>query len=216
MKLSVLIRTTPERSAVTKELLKRLLVSYKYTNSFNYDKPVSYTTFTDINNDFEIIVAEDKKELSVGLKAQRLLEKSVGKWIVFLDSDDLPNANYISLILTAIRNNPDIDCMGIWGNMTTDGKNPVTWCHRLGFKIEGNGTHLLDSGHHYERPIIHFNPVLREKALEAGFKDMRFGEDMDYASRLNPLLSKEYFITEPLFHYRYSTKETHKEKYGIK
>lgn len=216
MKLSILIRTTPDRAEVTKELVKRLVRNHEIYSEFLYYEPVSFTYLKDVNDEFEIIIAEDKKILSVGTKAQRLLDIAIGDWIVFLDSDDLPNANYINLILTAIRNNPDIDCMGIWGNMTTDGKDECTWCHRLGYEIKGNGKALLDSGYHYERPIIHFNPVLREKALEAGFKDMRFGEDMDYASRLNPLLTKEYFITEPLFHYRYSTKTPHNEKYGIK
>jgi hypothetical protein len=48
--------------------------------------------------------------------------------------------------------------------------------------------------------------VKRDKALLAGFKDLKFGEDMDYAERLNKILTKEFYIKEPLFHYRYTRK----------
>lgn len=164
----------------------------------------------------EIIHITDNKEMSIGSKRQKLLEKAKGDWIVFFDDDDLPAYNYIELILDAIISNKDIDCIGIRGIMTTDGKNNKTWCHRLGYKIQGDGHTPHKSGYDYVRPIIHFNPVKREKALQAGFKDMRFGEDMDYASRLNPLLTKEFFIDEILFHYRYSTDQPHNKKYGVK
>jgi len=196
MILSILICSVLERS----ESLELIL------NEFNSKR----------TTDVEILTIVDNKELSVGLKRQRLLEMAKGDWIVYFDDDDIPSKNYIQLILSAIKNNPDIDCIGINGTMTTNGINPKTWIHRLGYKITGNGKDVLSSGFNYERPIIHFNPVKREKALMAGFKDIRFGEDMDYSERLNKFLEKEYFIQEPLFHYNYSDKIPSKEKYGIK
>jgi hypothetical protein len=81
--------------------------------------------------------------------------------------------------------------------MTTNGINQTTWCHRLGWQWKSNC--IKECGYYYMRPIIHFNPVLREKALMAGFKDIRFGEDKDYSERLNLYLTKEYFLEKPLF-----------------
>jgi hypothetical protein len=165
----------------------------------------------------EILIDVDNKEVSVGVKRQRLLEKSVGKWIVYFDDDDEPYYGYIDKILYGIDNYPDIDCMGIYGDMTTNGINPKTWIHSMQFKEwRGDGKKKLDSGFDYERNIIHFNPVLRSKAIQVGFNDIRFGEDKDYAMRLYPLLSKEYLIATPLFHYKFTTSNNHNDKYGIK
>lgn len=196
MILSVLICSIPER----KSMLNLLLAKFKSICE---------------SNEVEFLTDSTGRTLSIGSKRQLLLEKAQGKWIVFFDDDDWPNDNYINWILWAINNHPDIDCIGIRGLMTTNGLNPKTWCHRLGYKIEGNGVKKLPIGYDYIRPIIHFNPVLREKALQAGFKNMKYGEDMDYAKRLNPLLTKEYFIDNELFHYRYSTAVPHNKKYGI-
>jgi len=159
----------------------------------------------------EPITLVDNREMSVGAKRQKLLEMATQPWIVFFDDDDWPSEKYYDLILKAIESDPGADCCGIWGKMTTDGRNPKTWCHRLGYPIAER-----QHGFDYVRPIIHFNPVRTQFALKAGFKDMRWGEDMDYANRLNPLLKREVFIKEPLFLYRYSTKVPHKIKYGIK
>lgn len=198
-KLSVLICSVPER----KEMLEKLMQKF-------------YSMLSGVGeNCFEFIVDDHDKSLSVGLKRQMLLEKAKGTWIVFFDDDDWPEDHYLSSILTAINENTDIDCIGICGYMTTNGKNRKTWCHRLGYSIKGNGVIPTESGYDYMRPIIHFNPVLREKALKAGFLDMRYGEDMDYANRLNRFLKKEYFIDKDLFHYRFTTHIPHKEKYGI-
>lgn len=158
----------------------------------------------------------DNKEKSIGKKRQDLLEsakKQDCEWIVFFDDDDLPSENYIQLILDTINSNPDIDCIGINGTMTTNGSNPQTWCHVLG-ETWREGKH--NEQFTYYRPIIHFNPVKLELALKAGFKDMRYGEDRDYSDRLNPLLKKMAYIEQPLFHYNYSNKIEHKKKYGIK
>lgn len=169
-------------------------------------------------NDGEIILVFDcdNKEKSIGKKRQNLLEFAKGmgcEWIVFFDDDDLPSENYIQLILDTINSNPDIDCIGINGTMTTNGANPQTWCHVLGETWrEGKPNEKFT----YYRPIIHFNPVKLELALKAGFKDMRYGEDRDYSDRLNPLLKKMAYIEQPLFHYNYSNKIEHKKKYGIK
>lgn len=196
-KLGVLIATVEER----KEQFDILQSKFSYQSE---------------NIDVILISDCDNKEKSIGKKRQNLLEAAKNmncEWIVFFDDDDLPSENYIQLILDTINSNPDIDCIGINGTMTTNGSNPQTWCHVLG-EIWRDGS-SRDKFTYY-RPIIHFNPVKLELALKAGFKDMRYGEDRDYSDRLNPLLKKMAYIEQPLFHYNYSNKIEHKKKYGIK
>ncbi len=195
MILSILIATIPDRKDMFNQLLLKFVgMGYR--------------------DEVEILSDNTGKQISIGRKRNNLLKKATGDWIVFFDDDDWPCDDYIGLILNAIKSNPGIDCLGIRGLMTTNGLNPKTWCHRLGYPIEGNGKVPTEYSYDYVRPIIHFNPVLRSRALRAGFTDMRFGEDMDYAKRLNKQLRKEYFIDQELFHYRYTNTIPHKKKYG--
>lgn len=196
MKLSILIATVIERAE-------------QFSNLFN---SLSYEiNYYQLNDEVEIVSICDNKQMSIGSKRQQLLERASGEWIVFFDDDDIPAHNYCQLILNAITD--DIDCIGINGTMTTNGLNPQTWCHKFG-EVWRDGK--KNEEFTYYRPIIHFNPVLKSKALQAGFKDMRYGEDQDYSNRLNKLLTKSNYISEPLFHYNYSNKQPHKQKYGIK
>ncbi len=75
----------------------------------------------------EILSIEDNKEISIGAKRQKLLERAIGDYIVFFDSDDLPFNLYTSKILQALESSPD--CVGFKIHMTTNGKRPQVCCH---------------------------------------------------------------------------------------
>jgi len=96
--------------------------------------------------------------------------------------------------------------------MTTNGDRPQLCCHSLKYKEWANNV----DGYHYVRNVTHFNPVRKELAIRVGFKDLRFGEDKEYSDRLTQLCKTEVFINRKLFHYRYTNKEPHNKKYGIK
>lgn len=188
-KLSILICTVPERA---REFNKLMAI-------FNLQK----------RSEVEIIVdSTPRGNISVGAKRQKLLECASGKYIVYFDDDDKPSPYYTDEILNALQLSPD--CVGFKIMMTTNGINPETCIHSLSNKKweKKNGQYL--------RTVTHFNPVKREIALSVGFKDLRFGEDKDYSDRITPLCKKEIFIDKYLFDYRYSNKEPHAKKYGIK
>lgn len=163
----------------------------------------------------EILSVCDNKELTIGAKRQQLLEMSTGKFIVFVDDDDLPSASYIIDILGAIHKDPSIDCIGMTLIMTTNGSDPLQCLHSIEVPEWRDGR--PDEPYSYYRNINHFNPVLREHALKAGFDTtMRYGEDHDYSKRLNKYVTKQYFIEKTLLYYRYSNDIEHDKKYGIK
>lgn len=196
-KLTILIATIEDRKLLFDELVASLCKQVYYNN---------------LENEIQIISALDNKEVSIGSKRQLLLTSAKAKFITYLDDDDMPSENYCKNIVNAIIQNPNIDCIGMNVNMTTNGQKPQRCCHRLAYKEWKDNV----DGWDYVRNITHFNPVLREKALQVGFKDIRYGEDKDYSDRLTPLLTKEFYIEEPLFHYRYTTQIPHKQKYGIR
>lgn len=158
--------------------------------------------------DVEIVSKKDNKEMSIGNKRQWLLENCSGDYIVFFDDDDHPFPFYLDEVMKALDTNPD--CVGFLIHMTTNGNKPQTCCHSLRFKQWA----YKRAGYDYVRNVTHFNPVRRKFALEAGFKDMRFGEDKDYADRVTPLCTDEAFIPKKLFHYQYKY-EHPSTKYGI-
>lgn len=190
MKLSILICTTIDRRYLFNELYGEFIHQSR-------NKPV------------EILFLEDNKEISVGLKRQRLLEMAKGDYIAFFDSDDFPAPHYIDNILEAIESNPD--CVGIEIQMTTNGLRPQSCCHSLRYPVWADNV----GGYDYVRNVTHFNPVKRELALQVGFSDLRFGEDKEYSDKLTPLCKTEVFIEVPIFHYRYSTAEKFDQKYGF-
>lgn len=194
--LSILIATVNERlfqfEALQNEFLRQIAV-------------------TGMKGKIEIVPKCDNKEMSIGNKRQWLLENCSGEWVVFFDDDDWPYPHYIPMIYNSIATEGDHDCIGLIINMTTNGRRPQTCCHSFRFKKwETN-----QAGYDYVRNITHFNPVKRNLALKTGFKDLRFGEDQDYSDRLTPICTKEIFIPVPVFNYRYTSYQSHNQKYGI-
>lgn len=141
----------------------------------------------------------DNGEESVGTKRQRLLHRAKSDYIVFVDDDDNVALDYLSRILGALQERPD--CVGMQGLITIDGAPPALFEHSL------RHTHWFEEGGVYYRCPNHLNPVKRELALRAGFKDMSFGEDRDYSERLLPLLKTEVFLDGPIYFYDYRSKK---------
>lgn len=197
--LSILIATTVDR----REMFEKLFAEF-----LKQIEPIKVRD----EHMVEIRYLEDNKELSIGAKRQKLLEIAKGEWIVFFDSDDWPAPNYVQLIYEAITTNKGIDCVGMNVAMTTNGENPQRCCHRLLYKEWADNI----DGWDFVRNITHFNPVKKTIALQVGFPDLRFGEDKWYSDRVTALCTKEAYIEQALFHYRYTNHMNSKEKYGIK
>jgi len=181
VKLSILIATMPSRKQLCEELVNGILapqVSKHYL-------------------DVECII-DDCMAYNIGIKRNKLLEKSNGNYIVFCDDDDSISSNYISSILKAIESKPD--CVGINGIITFNG------CHEKKWFISKEYGSWYEKNNIYYRTPNHISPVKRELALQAGFPEIAFGEDAEYSRRLLPLLKTETIINEPIYHYRYVQK----------
>ena len=233
VKLSILIATTKDRRVMFNELMQAfnlqvLLGGWKGpgVETRTYLKPRLNEDGTQcINEDdgspivdelsesfkhpdiVEILFEEDEKQMSVGAKRQKLLERAKGEYIVYFDSDDFPRSEYLPKIMNAIEKKPD--CVGFKIFMTTNGDKPETCIHSL------RNPEWKHDGNNYLRGVTIFNPVKKELALKCSFGNLRYGEDKMYSDMLTPICSTEIFIDEYLFDYRYSTVEKHETKYGF-
>lgn len=175
IRLSILIATTSARSEIIKPLLENLRKQ--------------------MTDEVELIFSHHETDC-IGAKRNALLQMANGDYVVFIDSDDHVTPNYVRLILSALETTPD--CIGICGFMTTNGRDQRQW------HISKEYTHWHESDGSYFRTPNHISPVRRELALQAGFPEISFGEDIAYSERLYPLLKTEVKIKQPIYHYDYS------------
>lgn len=195
--LSVLIATMPKRSWDLNVLLVALtsqLQDITLSEQVPSEKPSLWDPETVYNPPVEILV-DASMDYNIGVKRNKLLERATGKYIVFVDDDDEVAPNYLKqLCLATIM---DVDCIGISGLITTDGRNQRQWriSKEYGSWYERNGV--------YYRTPNHISPVKRELALQAGFPEIAFGEDAEYSRRLLPLLKTEVIIPGNLYFYKY-------------
>jgi len=190
-RLSILIATIEEREAKFKKL---------------YDELSKQKA--ELNEDVQILFESDNKEISVGAKRQSLLLKSTGDYICYIDDDDRPSHHYIKMLLKGIAHNPD--CIGFLIECDMDGKK----CMAKASNEYEEWAENIDS-FRYVRTIYHKTPVRRDIALQIGFKDMRYGEDGDYSTRLKQsgLLKKEAFINSVLYYYNYSSQNCNENQW---
>ena len=179
--LSILIPTLPTRIYSYANLIKMLNKQVIENNLINR---------------VQILTLGDTKEYSVGKKRNLLLEMSIGKYVCFIDDDDKISDSYLFEIIRAIQSNADV----------------ITFC---GEYIEQNKTQNFSISKTYKRDYTegeniyrlpnHLCPVKIEIALQSRFPDKNFGEDSEYATRINRLIKTEYHIKEKLYYYLYSS-----------
>lgn len=192
-KLSIFIPSTFDRQSMTDLLVKNV------QNQIN-DLGVS--------DQVNIITDVDNKEVSIGLKRQRMLLAAKGEYVVSIDSDDAIMTDYLAEIWRGIKEQPDcitfeISCSGTKGKRANVSNKYPDWMDNV-------------DGFDYVRLPYHKTPIKRELALQIGFLDLRFGEDYDFSKRLKKarLIKTEYHIAKPLYHYQYKH-EDFKKKYGF-
>lgn len=172
-KLSILISTLVER----KQCFERLLTLIE----------------PQLTSDVELLVDVDNREVTLGAKRQRIIEKASGDYIVFVDDDDVIPGYYVSEILKAIEGKPD--CVGINGIITTNAIDPKPFYHSIKYD-----TWFEDEKGFYRCPN-HLNPIKREIVLQVGFNDIAYGEDFDYSTRMVGNLHTETYIEKCMYYY---------------
>lgn len=148
----------------------------------------------------KILTAEDNREKSIGEKRNYLIDNSKTDYSVFVDDDDTVSADYVDQILIGITKG--VDVVSFRGVITSQGRNPQQFIHKIGFVYE-------QKGNVYFRPPNHLNPMKTEYIKQIRFPETSFGEDADFAKRLadSGLLKTEHFIDKPIYFYQFRAKK---------
>lgn len=163
----------------------------------------------EVNKHIELIGLRDNKEISVGLKRQRLLEMAKGEFVSGFDSDDFPHPDYIHDIFFALCSNAVIDHVGFLEACDIDGEKSLSI-----FSIRHKQWGENIDGYDHVRCANPKSVIRRTKALQVGYEDLRFGEDRIFSEAVTPLLESEIFIDKPLYNYIHISSD-HNTRYGI-
>ena len=205
MKLSILIPTIIGRE----DCLKKLIGSLSYqTGIVNFWLAESANLINrGANDEIEIIVLTDNKEMSIGEKRNKLLSVANGEYCCFIDDDDEISEEYIKLLLEVAESG--CDCASLKGVITTDGANPQIFEHSLKYIEWKTNTNTGFGDVVYERYNNHLNMIKTSIAKQFKFPDKNFSEDYDWSKLLHEsgLLKTEYYIEDILYYYKFVTKK---------
>lgn len=148
----------------------------------------------------ELICLLDNKKRSTGKKRDNLLRLAQGDYVAFVDDDDDVTDDYVSSIIQATADNPDVVVFDhlCWLN----GQGPFVVHPGLAYPNEE--AHKLDGRWvDVTRQPLHTSAWRRSLALQSHFPDIMYGEDWGWAESLVRVARTESRINRPLYYYRY-------------
>jgi hypothetical protein len=181
-KLSILILSLPNRLGKIELLLNEL------------NKQVS-------GKSVQILYLGDNKSMSVGVKRNLLIGISAGRYITFIDDDDMISPTYIDDILTEVEKSPEVISFGVQKY-----KNGILEKEQR-FSPKYPIPYLDPSKKHYNMCPNHLS-VWKRDVLEEDFPDKSLGEDHIWAQSMIPHYNHWVNIDKLLYHYYYSSSES--------
>ena len=196
MILSILICTIPERAEVFKSLVSDL--------ENQIDKLDAWDKVEIISND------SPKGSMTIGHKRNLLINSARGEYVFFGDDDDKVSPDYVQDVLKALESKPD--CVGYWENVIMDGRQERSLFSLKCKRWQVNNP-PIDGFNYYRTPFAK-TPIKTELCRQVMYSDMNFGEDVDFADRIYPLLKHEVLIEKEMYFYSYTSGQTPQERYG--
>jgi hypothetical protein len=138
----------------------------------------------------------DNREMSIGTKREELLQGCRGKYMSFIDDDDDITDAYIEDLVQTIRGNYPV--MRLRGQIAQYTFTHSIENNNLDGKMAKNGV--------FVRPPNHLNPMMSDVGKLIHFRDLKNGEDLDWAIRLvrSGFLTNEYISNHDRIHYIYN------------
>jgi hypothetical protein len=149
------------------------------------------------------------KEISIGEKRHDLYQKTEGKYVVQWDSDDDIHPQGLKMIIEALQNNPDVDCVTYEEYVCIDGIEQRS-NHDLKY-VDWNNN---EDGYDYVRTPFMKSVIKTEIAKSVPVPFERFGEDHLWSKALKPHLKTQVHIPEQIYRYIHISSNPI-ERYGL-
>jgi glycosyl transferase family 2 len=153
-----------------------------------------------LSPEVEVKLCIDNRQATTGEKRNDLLESATGKYVVFIDDDDLVSNDYIESILQAAKQDTDVIVFKGW--MTTNGRN------KQSFSLSKDHPYTTTKDGVYLRYPNHIVPIRASIAKQFRFPGKVFGEDYVWATLIHNsrLIKTETKIDKDLYYYLFNSK----------
>jgi hypothetical protein len=152
------------------------------------------------------ILSDDSMEYHVGLKRAILLTRCRGRYACFIDDDDNITDEYFAAYEAVLPREPyTYDAFSMTGMYIADGKRQKPFYHSIRYN-----RWYKDAAGFYRFPN-HLNLIKTDICKAISYASIRFGEDYDFALRLNEagLIKKEYSSNALQYLYHYDSNKQH-------
>ena len=144
----------------------------------------------------ELLIFSDNAKRPVGTKRNNLLTLSSGKYICFVDDDDRISSTYVEDILSEIISwSPDVIVFD--AEISFNGLNPK----RVRYGREYDYCEKPEAYYRHPNHLM----VHRKENITEYFRDIKTGEDDEWASRMLPRIVTQSRIDKILYYYDYNT-----------
>lgn len=147
-------------------------------------------------NIVEVLFNSDRG-ITIGEKRNRMMAQATGKYVAFIDDDDLVSNDYITRLMPGL--DADVDCCGLTGLYKPDNGREQIFIHSIAY------TEFFERDKVLYRCPNHLNAVKREHALKCPFPHWDRSEDSHFAFMLRDsgLLKTEHMIDKTIYIYEY-------------
>lgn len=158
--------------------------------------------------DLEVLVLLDNKRRSTGLKRQALLSIARGRYVAFVDDDDMTHPAYIGNVLRQVEKDADVIVFDSQCRINDGALVHVR--HDLAFPNE----EYNPAG--FRRSPWHIHAWRRELAQSAQYPDLMYGEDVEWLMQVLPRAKTQARVStlSPLYIYQFSSASTETQKAG--
>jgi SAM-dependent methyltransferase len=149
-----------------------------------------------IGKPVELLILSDNAKRPVGTKRNDLLNISKGRYVCFIDDDDRISETYVDDILQEIIDwSPDVIVFD--AEITFNGINPKL----VKYGREYDYCEKLDAYYRHPNHLM----VHKKENITEYFRDVKTGEDDEWASRMLPRIITQSRINKVLYYYDYNT-----------
>jgi glycosyltransferase involved in cell wall biosynthesis len=153
-------------------------------------------------NEVQLVINIDNGETILGTKRNQCIDSALGKYVIFVDDDDIISNNYISTLIETIKHPHDVDVISFIVNVSLN-NGPVKPCYySITYKEDYN------EANSYHRLPNHICAIKTEIAKAVGFKPILYAEDADFSKRAKEHLHSEIMINETLYYYNFNSQTT--------
>lgn len=142
----------------------------------------------------EVLALTDNRRMTIGAKRNHLVNMATGDYVVFVDDDDQVASDYLAQLLAAAHSSADV----LTFRMEYRHNSTQQWTvhHSLHYPLYGRPRNGI-----VENAPRHTSAVRRTLAQRIHFADTSYGEDADWAARLQQAARTEHAIPAVLYIY---------------